>query len=241
MLVAEPAGAASVVVLSLHGSRSSPDGQLRLSRMAPLADQGAVVAFPQGGIQTGSGWEWDLGGDAVFLEAAIDDLRATYRPTSARLCLTGMSGGARMASRLAFRRPDATVLGAVAGLRAPPAGVLTHPVRVVAFHGTNDRINPLAGGGSPRWGESVPDAAAAWARANGLPAEPEQSEISRSLTRISDGSDGDPAAVTLWICRGAGHTWPGSRLPLALRLYLGRTSFDIDATAEIWRLVGAAQ
>jgi hypothetical protein len=63
---------------------------------------------------------------------------------------------------------------------------------------------------------------------------------------------GDPsgvAAVTLFVSRGAGHTWRGSRLPLFppfpgfllsplsplfLRLALGRTSKEIDATTEIW-------
>jgi len=41
--------------------------------------------------------------------------------------------------------------------------------------------------------------------------------------------------VTLWVCDGAGHTWPGTRLPLGLRLFLGKVSFDVDATTEIWQ------
>ena len=39
---------------------------------------------------------------------------------------------------------------------------LVYPLRVVAFHGTADRLNPFAGSGTERWNESVPDAAAAW-------------------------------------------------------------------------------
>jgi poly(3-hydroxybutyrate) depolymerase len=48
LVVAEPGGLpASSLVLSLHGSRSAPEGQARLSRMDALTAQGAVVAFPQ--------------------------------------------------------------------------------------------------------------------------------------------------------------------------------------------------
>ena len=143
------------------------------------------------------------------------------------------------------------VLGAVAGLRAPARRPLEHPVRVVAFHGTADSLNPFAGSGTARWNESVPDAAAAWARALGLPSEPTPKELTDHLTRMDFGDPSDAAAVTLFVSRGAGHTWPGSRLPLFaffpmsplsplfLRLILGRTSKEIDATTEIWRAAEA--
>jgi hypothetical protein len=61
LLVAAPTGTPTAVLLTMHGSGSTPDGQVRLSRMAPLAEQGAVVAFPQGSIPLRAGWEWDLG------------------------------------------------------------------------------------------------------------------------------------------------------------------------------------
>ena len=83
LLVAEPTATPSMVLLSLHGSRSSPEGQRRLSRMESLAARGAVVAFPQGGLPLGSGWEWDLSGDQAFLEAAVDYLHERFRPSSA--------------------------------------------------------------------------------------------------------------------------------------------------------------
>ena len=43
-----------------------------------------------------------------------------------------------------------------------------------------------------------------------------------------------PGEVTLFTSKGAGHTWPGSHLGLFLRLFLGRTSTEIDATSRIW-------
>jgi polyhydroxybutyrate depolymerase len=241
MLVAAPTGLASSIVLSLHGSRSSPEAEVRLSRMESWADRGVVVAFPEGSLRSGSGSEWDLQGDVAFLEAAVDRLRQDFQPSSPTLCLTGMSGGARMASRFASLQPrDVAVLGAVAGLRAPAVAPVARPVRVVSFHGTSDRINPYAGSGTARWNESVMDAARAWARANGLPVEPREETVSPTMSRVCFGAENEPGAVTLWVSKGAGHTWPGSRLPLLYRLFLGKTSFELDATTEIWRALEQA-
>ena len=243
MLVAEPLGAATAIVLSLHGSTSRPDRQALLSRMAPLTEQGAVVAFPHGSIPSRRGGsEWNLKQDVGYLDAVVDYLREQFAGAAAPLCVSGMSGGARMACRLgSVGRNRVALIGAVAGLRAPATERLEHPVRVLAFHGTADRINPYGGGATGRWRESVPEAASAWAKANGQPTEPERSTITPALTRLSYGPTDDPGAVTLWVCEGAGHTWPGTRLPGLMRMILGRTSHDVDATAEIWgALSGAA-
>ncbi len=241
LLVAAPTGAPSAVLVTMHGSASTPERQVHLSRMAPLAEQGAVVAFPQGSIPRRAGWEWDLHGDVAFLDAAVDYLREAFGATAVPLCVSGMSGGARMASRVSSSgRNRVRVLGAVAGLRAPAVQRLDHPVRVVAFHGTRDRFNPYGGGTTARWSESVLDAASAWAQANGHSPEPERTEVTPSLARLSYGPSDDPGAVTLWVSDGAGHTWPGTRLTLRLRLVLGKVSYDVDATAEIWRALGDA-
>lgn len=188
----------------------------------------------------GSGYEWNLDGDAKFLSEMIATLSQQFPGVHPRVCVTGMSGGARMSSLFASSHPDQVLLlGAVAGLRAPARPNIGQPVRVVAFHGTADRINPFAGGTTSRWYESVPDAAKAWAAAEGRHTGPHVDEVSSTLTRYSFGADDEPGAVTLWVSKGAGHTWPGTRLPLLLRLYLGRTSQEVDATAEIWRAVEA--
>jgi polyhydroxybutyrate depolymerase len=240
-LWAEPSGAATVIVLSLHGSRSSAERQARLSSMERLCSSGAVVAFPQGASPLGYGFQWDLEGDVAYLRELISWLLARHPDANRRVCIAGMSGGARMSSRFASLHPEAIqVLGAVAGLRAPGFTSLEHPVRVVAFHGTADRINPFDGSGNQRWNESVPDAAEAWARALGLPSDPTRRELTAHLTRLDYGDPDEDAAVTLFISRGAGHTWPGSRLPLSLRLILGRTSKEIDATDEIWAATRAS-
>jgi polyhydroxybutyrate depolymerase len=236
LLVAEPTGEPSALVLSLHGSRSGPEQQARLSRMESLVGKGAVVAYPQGSLPSGSGSEWDLSADVAFLDAVVGFLRDRVGVADSRPLVTGMSGGARMASRFAALRPERVrLLGAVAGLRAPRPPHPGSPVRVVAFHGTSDRINPFGGGRGPRWDESVLDAARAWAQANGVGTDPRRDDVSHKLTRFTFGPDDGPGTVTLWVCAGAGHTWPGTRLSLPLRILLGPTSMQVDATAEIWR------
>ena len=52
--------------------------------------------------------------------------------------------------------------------------------------------------------------------------------------RTTYGAEGEPGEVTLFTSKGAGHTWPGGHLGLFLRLFLGRTSTEIDATTRIW-------
>jgi polyhydroxybutyrate depolymerase len=105
---------------------------------------------------------------------------------------------------------------------------------MIAFHGVADRINPYAGGRSDRWSESVPDAARAWAAANGVENMKTVTELSPALTNITYGH-ATPAEVTLWTFKNAGHTWPGHPGGFLLRLLLGRTSTEVDATGEIWR------
>jgi polyhydroxybutyrate depolymerase len=234
--LAEPAGDVAAVLLSLHGTRSSWSRQARLSDIARLADAGAVVAFPEAVLPIGSGYRWDHEADLPFLEQLASELISRYSPPGRRVCVTGMSGGARMSCVMAAARADlVSAVGAVAGLRFGARHTPTRPVPILAFHGTADRINPYLGGGTPRWDESVEESARHWAAANRMPEQPEVVAVSPTLTRTTYGAEGEPGEVTLFTCKGAGHTWPGAHPGLLLRLLLGRTSTEIDATSSIWK------
>ena len=236
-LLAEPAGAPTGIILSLHGSTSTAVAQSRLTGMQRLAETaGAVVAFPQAASPARRGFSWDHATDLRFLTLLVDDLRSAYPTTPDRVCMCGMSGGARMACHFAWTHSErVAAVGAVAGLRAGDDPAPARAVPVLAFHGTADRINPYAGGPDERWRESVLAAAHRWALANGHPAEPVETRAGDGLTRMTFGTDGGPGEVTLWTVDGGGHTWPGSRGGLLMRLFLGRTTGEIDATDEIWR------
>lgn len=228
--VGEPAG----IVVSLHGRGVTPQFHADLSGMGRLADQGAAVAFPQGSIvRSKSGYSWDQEADAGYLDAVIADLRAEFPQAPAPVCLAGLSEGGRMASHYAaVRAEEIGVLAPVAGLRAPRQ-LPARPVPVIAFHGLEDAFNLYSGRGPDHWYESVPEAARAWATANGLGEEPEEVEVSSTLKLLAYGV-GSAAEVMLWTFAKAGHTWPGSHPGRVQRMLLGRTSGELDATAEIW-------
>ncbi len=236
-LLAEPPPGApvSAVVMSLHGTRSTAARQARLSGFEQLAQTaGAVVVFPQAIEPIGSGYEWDASQDVDYIAGLATELLRRHRAHHRRVLLTGMSGGARMSSLFASIHPELVqAVGAVAGLRSPAVPV-HRSVPIVSFHGTKDRINPYGGSGTQRWNESVPDAARAWALANGITAPPSQVAVSPTLTRTTYGTEGQPGEVSLWTSRGAGHTWPGGHHGLLLSLFLGRASREIDATKSIW-------
>jgi polyhydroxybutyrate depolymerase len=236
-LVAEPPTGTpvSAVIMSLHGTSSTADGQARLSGFASLADTaGAVVVFPQAIQRIRAGFEWDPSVDVDYIATLAREILNRHETPHGRVILTGMSGGARMSSLFAGVHPELVqAVGAVAGLRAPGVPV-KRPVPILSFHGIKDRINPYAGSGTQRWYESVPDAAHAWALANGITALPTEVAVSSTLTRTTYGAEGQPGEVTLWTSRDAGHSWPGGHLGLLLGFYLGRTSRAIDASKSIW-------
>jgi len=236
-LVAEPPPGApiSAVVMSLHGTRSTAARQALLSGFERLAlTAHAVVVFPQAIAPIGSGYEWDPDQDVDFIATLSTELLSRHRTPLRRVILTGMSGGARMSSLFASVHPELVqAVGAVAGLRSPAVPV-HRSVPILSFHGTRDRINPYGGSGTQRWNESVPDAARAWALANGITTPPQEFAVSPTLSRTIYGLEGQPGEVTLWTSRGAGHTWPSGHLGLLGSLILGRTSQEIDATTSIW-------
>ena len=236
-LVAEPSPGApvSAVIMSLHGTSSTADRQARLSGFERLAQSAsAVVVFPQAIEPIRTGYEWDPSQDLDYIARLATELLSRHRTPHGRVIVTGMSGGARMSSLFASVHPELVqAVGAVAGLRSP-VGALQRSVPILSFHGTKDRINPYGGSGTQRWNESVPDAARAWALANGVTDPPTEVAVSRTLIRTTYGAEGQPGEVTLWTSRGAGHTWPGGHLGLLLSLSLGRTSKEIDASNSIW-------
>jgi polyhydroxybutyrate depolymerase len=203
--------------------------------MARLTGEGAIVVFPQGSIRSDRrGFDWAEEAELDYLSAVIEAIRTEFPGADRRVCLAGMSAGARMACRYAAARAEeVAAVGAVAGLRAPPTEP-SQPVPVVAFHGLADRsISYLSGQGRYRTG-SIPAAARAWAIANALEAKRSELRISPTLTKTSYG-EGSPGEVTLWTFAGADQTWPGGAGALVLRPFLGRTSKELDASEEIWR------
>ena len=137
------------LVIDLHGSGSSPDGQAGLSQFEALAgDEGFLVATPAGMYPRPDAeivsWNvyLDEGGvdDVLFIRKLIAQTSEQFSVDPTRIFTTGMSGGARMSSRLGCDLSDliaaiAPVAGASAffGASAPRFAVsLTAFVAVLA-------------------------------------------------------------------------------------------------------------
>jgi polyhydroxybutyrate depolymerase len=241
------------LVLNLHGSGSTPSQQERFSGMDATADTaGFIVAYPQGGIPSGSGYDWNipneplLGGspvpagspdDVSFLVKLVSVLEQRYCVDAKRVFATGFSGGARMASQLGCDASTTfAAIAPVSGLRLPAPCSGKRAVPVISFHGTADPVDPYIGHGQKYWTYSVPAAAQKWAKHDGCSAHAAQSTPAATVTLTTYSSCRSGAAVDLYTISGEGHEWPGGpHLPLRITALLGPQSNAVKGDALIWQ------
>jgi polyhydroxybutyrate depolymerase len=240
------------VVLDLHGTESTAADEERLSAMDEMSDaSGFIVVYPQGSIPAGSGFDWNIPGepldggvpvpatapdDVAFLYNLIVQLPNDYCVNTRRVFVTGFSDGARMASQLACEA--STVVAAVApvdGLRFPTPCASVRKVPVIAFFGTDDRVDPYNGNGQAYWTYSVPEAARRWAANNGCAATPTITQPSAGVSLSAYGGCITSSSIELYTITGMGHQWPDGR-PVSAKMLRsdGPQSSAIDADRFIW-------
>jgi polyhydroxybutyrate depolymerase len=246
----------TALVLNLHGSGSTASQQELFSGMDATADSDHfIVAYPQGLISSGSGFDWNVpneplfGGtpvpkgaanDVEFLTDLVPALAARYCIDEHRVFATGVSGGGRMSSQLACDASSTfAAIAPVAGLRLPSPCPAHQAVPVIAFHGTADPVDPFNGNGQKYWTYSVPVAAQRWAAHDGCKATPQVShESGYTLTAYSGCSSG--ASVELFALSGEGHEWPGGpHLPAQFTAILGPQSNAVNANSMMWAFFAA--
>lgn len=213
------------LVLDLHGSGGSPDGQALTSGLETLA---ATERFLVATLQA-EGTRWNVpvqngrADDVLYVRDVIAHVSAQVCADDTRVYATGFSGGGRMSSLLACRLgAQIAAIAPVAGLRFP--GPCTgRPVPVLTFHGLADRQNPYEGhvpGRGGEWEESVPEALASWARHDGCTGDAVLDDPPGPLSTMRYQGCAGGADVRLIRIDGLGHTWP-------------RT--EVDTTALIWQ------
>ncbi len=237
--------ASAPLVLSIHGFASGPVNQMDVSQWNQVADEhGFLVAYPEG---TGFPKRWNtraaagdgVADDVTFLLELIDALAQQYPIDPQRIYVNGLSNGGGMSNTLACLRPERiAAIGGVAGAYTEPAGGCnpTRPAPVIAFHGTDDRIVPYAGGaaGGPQnfVFPAVPDWAAAWAARNGCDAAPQTLPAQGEVSGVRYTNCTNDAEVVFYTVDSGGHNWPGGgRLP---EFIVGHMTEDIDASAAMW-------
>jgi len=245
------------LVLNLHGSGTTAADQEAFSGMDATADRdGFIVAYPQALIRDGAGYDWNVPGeplvggrsvptgaadDVTFLTDLVGVLEHRYCIEPTRVYATGFSGGARTVSQLACDAPD--VLAAVApvsGLRYPTPCPATRAVPVIAFHGTDDPVDPYGGNGEAYWTYPVPKAALDWAQHNRCSSTPTIIQADPGVTLTSYAGCAERGSVELYSITGEGHEWPdGPALRRAVTRRLGPQSRAIDANATMWQFFEA--
>lgn len=239
------------LVLNLHGSGSTVLEQEEFTGMDRTANaDGFIVAYPQALIPDGTGFDWNvpgvplIGGRAVpakaandvkFLTRLVGILEQKYCIDPKQVYATGFSGGARETSQLACDdSPPFAAIAPVSGVRHPSPCPTSRPVPVIAFHGSADPIDPLAGNGQPYWTYSVKAAAEGWAAQDRCSKE-KTSKPTRDVILSTYGDCAGGVDVELYEVIGEGHEWPaGPALPPAVTSLLGAQSNAINANQLIW-------
>lgn len=231
-----PQGAPAPLVLLLHGSSGEGPSMLAGSSLKATADKhGFIIAAPTGAMRLQRGFAWNVPGvvtaggttpgagdrdDVRYLLSIVDLLVKQGQVDRSRVYVTGLSGGGRMASWLGcVASTRFAAIAPVVGLRAgaplkadtmqpdPSSCQPESPVPIIAFAGTSDTTNPMAGGGSPYWQYSMRAAETRWATLNHCQQPMATKRISSTVYQeLYDGCQ-DHAVVTAYITEGGGHNW----------------------------------
>ena len=232
------------LVLNFHGSRSNPFAQMAYSNLTPLAEEeGFIVAFPFGeyGKERGvHSWNADKDpagvDDVQFSRDIVADLEKRLSIDRKRIYVTGFSGGARMASRLACDL-DKTVaaVAPVAGVQYPLDCQASRAVPLIVFHGKQDLVNTYVHTSLSRdyWRTGVEESLDGWVQKNGCNNVTETTPISKVVTRIAWEDCRDESEIIFYSIENGGHTWPGSPIVMT-QPWSGETNQDIVAVQLIW-------
>jgi polyhydroxybutyrate depolymerase len=255
------------LVLILHGSLGSGERMRTLTRYGfdLLAERyGFIAVYPDGYQQH---WNDCRGGasyaanlenidDVGFLRALVQRLVDDQGVNPSRVFATGFSNGGQMAYRLGLEAPDLVAgIAAMAASLPVPANLDCQPlgkaVATLVMNGTEDPVNPYAGGlveafGDASRGEVQSSIATAsyWAELAGYPGRGVQREWPRrdpgdpTAVRSVEWSAAGRVPVSLVTIEGGGHSIPHPVLNLPR--ILGPTSHQLDGPEVIWDFFSGA-
>jgi len=243
------------VVLNWHGLGSSGVEQVAFSDYAALAEAEGFIVIAPTGLPTGDDGRnsWELTpdqdpdrDDLAFANEVLDRVIESLCVDDTRVYTTGMSNGGYFSSVLVCEMSDRIAAAAsVAALTHADDCDPPRTVPYIGFHGTDDEVVPYAGGGESSLtpGQIVPlfelkilDEFTEFAVEAGCDAQPVIAELSDEVTSFDFANCADGVAMTFYEIGGAGHTWPGSAVSLALSeaLGLGVTTDEISASQTSW-------
>jgi polyhydroxybutyrate depolymerase len=251
------------LVVDIHGLAEGAVIHAQTSQFGVLGQKdGFVVVFPNGTgspVQWNTSTRAKHNPDLDFLAAMLNQVEASQCIDTSRVYADGFSDGAFMVSTVACTMSNRfAAIAAVSGLQLPTPCRTTRRVPILAFHGTADPIlffnggigtatlnQALGRGGSggsttttttqpaKLHGSGYPATVQAWAVKDGCNRRSTDSKVaSQIILRTYSCPTG--TAVKFFIVLGGGHAWPGSKFSQAISSITGFTTFQINATNQIW-------
>lgn len=217
------------LVVNLHGFALTDDLYFDYTGLHTKASEAGFILITPEGAQTESieQHHWNTFGptatepdDAAFLSALIDHAESSLCIDSDRVYFAGYSNGARMSVRLACDLGDRIAAIALVSGVGSPACDDALPMPLIAFHGTEDGVIPLDGGG--RGEHVVEEIIPAWAEHNGCTETSDEQPLAgtKGVRLIRNSVCQDNSTVDLYIVfdadpdatgdQGGGHTWPSA-------------------------------
>jgi polyhydroxybutyrate depolymerase len=247
------------VVFMLHGAGGSGEGTIPETGWDVKSDrEGFIAVFPDGTSlrpalparfltnprlwNDGSG-RGALGvnnaDDIGFISAMIDFVEARYAADPARIYCTGFSNGASMTFSVGLNLSNRiAAIAPVSGHLWLQEKLLAYPVPLLFIIGTEDPLNPIAGGdvklpwGVTQYHPPVEDSLKEWERMLGCGPEV-QTASSKDVQEVTYDQCAKGGEVEYYRVTGLGHIWPGgnNRLP---EKWVGKPSDALNATDVIW-------
>ncbi|MEO8218731.1 MAG: PHB depolymerase family esterase [Acidobacteriota bacterium] len=202
------------IVLNFHGRTATGIDQEIYSGLVPISDRETFILVSPDGTGTPLGWSAgatpsNTVDDVLFVNDLLNTLERELCIDTARVYATGFSNGAFMASKLACAMPDRIAAIAVVGGIHYGQGGCAGRVPVLAIHGSQDALVPMAGGTVRAWRyPGVPAAMDDWSASNGCLASTTNTELAQGV--ILQNYDNCAASTQLIVLDRAGHVWPGS-------------------------------
>jgi polyhydroxybutyrate depolymerase len=243
------------IVIALHGGGGKGKGMIRLTGFNDVSDaNNFIVVYPDGiNHQWNDGREVNITlinnkevNDVLFISELIDTMITRYNADPHKVNVTGISNGGIMSFRLACELSNKIAAIAPVAASMTPFQVdhcaLYRKVPMMLIFGNEDPLIPFEGGqiiGKRGEVVSVEKCVKFWLTHDSCSFDTSTSIIdsvdddTRAIKSSYSDSKGN-TPVIFWLIEGGGHTWPCG-LQYLPKLFIGRTSGQIDASEEIWK------
>jgi polyhydroxybutyrate depolymerase len=252
------------LVVDFHGLSEGAIIHSATSQFGALGQKDGFVALFPNGTGSPVRWDTTdrppANPDLAFVTAMLSQVESTQCIDTSRVYASGLSDGSFMVSLVACTMSHQfAAVGAVSGLQLPKPCRTSRRVPVIAFHGTADPIlffnggigtatlnRVLGNGGSGSssstttttqpvklHGTGYPATVQAWAFKDGCnPKSTDTKVASQVVVRSYTCPAG--TGVKFFIVLGGGHAWPGSKFSQEISSITGFTTFQINATTQMW-------